>query len=91
MSRVVKSKRPVTRIFKDYKKYLSKAKGYIRDLTNTVQRIIGLTEELQSVGDDAQLANIDLQNILQQQQQAMQMMTQISKDLNETSMAVIRE
>jgi len=48
-------------------------------------------EELQTVGEDAQLANIDLQNQLQKQQQTLQMMSQISKVLHDTAMAVIRK
>ncbi len=48
-------------------------------------------EELQTVGDDAQLANLDMQNMLQKQQQTMQMMSNISKMLHDTAMAVIRK
>ena len=48
-------------------------------------------ELLNSVGDDAQLANVDLQNMLQKQQQTMQMMSNISKMLHDTAMAVIRK
>ena len=44
-----------------------------------------------ALGDDAQLANVDMQNMLQKQQQTMQMMSQISKQLHDTSMAVIRK
>ncbi len=47
-------------------------------------------EQLQTIGDDAQLANLDMQNMLQKQQQTMQMMSQISKMLHDTAMAVIR-
>jgi|ETN02SMinimDraft_4_1059925.scaffolds.fasta_scaffold194239_2 predicted ribosomally synthesized peptide with nif11-like leader len=36
-------------------------------------------QNLNSVGDDAQLANVDLQNMLQKQQQTLQMMSNISK------------
>jgi len=43
-----------------------------------------------SLGDDAQLANLDLQNALQRQQQAMQSMTQTSKSMHDTAMAIIR-
>ena len=50
-----------------------------------------LEKKLQSVGDEAQLANIDLQNILQKQQQTMQMMANVSKMLHDTAMAVIRK
>jgi hypothetical protein len=48
-------------------------------------------EDLSSVGDDAQLANIDLQNQLQKQQQLIQMLSNISKTLHDTAMAVIRK
>jgi hypothetical protein len=47
-------------------------------------------EKLQEVGEDAQLANVDLPNMLQKQQQTLQMMSQISKMLHDTAMAVIR-
>jgi len=50
-----------------------------------------LEEQLSTVGDDAQLANIDLQNMLQKQQQTIQMMSNISKSLHNTAMAVIRK
>ena len=48
-------------------------------------------EKLNSIGDDAQLANVDLQNMLQKQQQTLQMMSNISKMLHDTSMSVIRK
>jgi hypothetical protein len=47
-------------------------------------------ERLASIGDDAQLANIDLQNVLQKQQQTLQMLSNISKMLHDTAMDVIR-
>lgn len=50
-----------------------------------------LEDKLNSVGDDAQLANIDLQNALQKQQQLVQMMSNISKLLSDTAMSVIRK
>lgn len=50
-----------------------------------------LEAKLDSVGDDAQLANVDLQNVLQKQQQTLQMMSSISKMLTDTAMAVIRK
>ncbi len=48
-------------------------------------------EKLSSVGDDAQLANVDLQNMLQKQQQTLQQMSNISKMLHDTAMAIIRK
>lgn len=50
-----------------------------------------LEEQLSTIGDDAQLANIDLQNALQKQQQLIQMMSQMSKILHDTAMAAIRK
>ena len=50
-----------------------------------------LERQLATVGDDAQLANVDLQNVLQKQQQTMQMMSNISKLLHDTAMAIIRK
>ena len=47
-------------------------------------------EKLQTIGEDAQLANVDMQNMLQKQQQTMQMMSQISEMLHDTAMSVIR-
>jgi hypothetical protein len=48
-------------------------------------------ENLNTIGDDAQLANVDLQNILQKQQQTLQMMSNISKMLYDTAQSVIRK
>jgi hypothetical protein len=48
-------------------------------------------EKLSSLGDDAQLANVDLQNVLQKQQQTLQMMSNISKMLYDTAQSVIRK
>ena len=48
-------------------------------------------EQLDSIGDDAQLANLDLQNALQKQQQLIQMLSNIMKTLHDTVMAVIRK
>jgi hypothetical protein len=50
-----------------------------------------LAEPLSTIGDDAQLANIDLQNMLQKQQQTIQMLSNISKILHDTALAVIRK
>ena len=58
------------------------------DLNNA---IAAAEENLNSIGDDAQLANIDLQNMLQKQQQAIQMLSNVSKVLHDTAMAVIRK
>ena len=49
-----------------------------------------LEEELATIGDDAQLANIDLQNTLQKQQQVLQMMSNIMKSLHDTAKSTIQ-
>lgn len=56
----------------------------MRDETET--RIRDLEEQLSTTADDAQLANIDLQNMLQKQQQTLQMFSKMSSD---TAMAVL--
>ncbi len=53
--------------------------------------IKNLEGKLNSVSDDAQLANVDLQNMLQKQQQTLQMLSTISKMLYDTALAVIRK
>ena len=50
-----------------------------------------MADRLNSVGDDAQLANVDLQNMLQKQQQTLQMMSNISKMMHDTATATIRK
>jgi len=50
-----------------------------------------LEQELKTISDDAQLANIDLQNNLQKQQQIMQMLSNIMKTNHDTAMATIRK
>lgn len=61
------------------------------DLSKETALLSELKEQLNSVGDDAQLANVDLQNILQRQQQNLQMMPDISKMFYDTAVAVIRK
>lgn len=61
-----------------------------RDPTRLIPRILE-DAQLESVGDDAQLANVDLQNTLQKQQQTLQTLSNISKALHDTAMAVIRK
>ena len=64
----------------------------LRELEEDIHdEIAKYEEELSTIGDDAQLANIDLQNMLQKQQQTLQMLSTISKLLSDTAMAVIRK
>jgi hypothetical protein len=47
-------------------------------------------EQLTTAGDDAQLANVDLQNWTQNVQQSLTTMSNISKSIHDTAMSVIR-
>lgn len=60
----------------------------LRDLEDEIAR---WETKLNAIGDDAQLANVDLQNMLQKQQQILQMMSNISKMLFDTAMSIIRK
>lgn len=48
-------------------------------------------DELASIEKDAQLANIDLQNALAQQQKTVQAMSNVSKQLHDQAMAIIKK
>ena len=48
-------------------------------------------QKLSTAGDDAQLANLDLQNMLQKQQQTLQTISNVSKMIHDTAMAIIRK
>ncbi len=50
-----------------------------------------LEEQLASVGDDAHLANIDLQEALQKQQQLIQVLSNVSKLLSDYALSTIRK
>lgn len=50
-----------------------------------------LEKQLKSIGDDAQLADIDLQNKLQKQQQIIQMLSNVSKMLSDSALSYIRK
>jgi len=62
------------------------------DTIETLEDYIkSLEEKLTNMGDDSQLANIDLQEALQKQQQLMATMSNVSKMLHDTSMAMVRK
>ena len=61
------------------------------DIFGRNELVANLEAELNSVGDDAQLADIDLQNVLLKQQETLQMLSNISKELNDEALAVIRK
>ena len=87
--------RASTRKVEFYNEMREQIRGDIKKLRNLEQavsnEIAEYEEKLNSIGDDAQLANVDLQNVLQKQQQTLQMLSTISKLLSDTAMAVIRK
>ena len=48
-----------------------------------------LEDKLDTIGDDAQLANLDLQNALQKQQQSLQTLSSITKSMHGTKLTAI--
>ena len=69
-----------------------KMRNEILKIRESTERYISSLESmLDTAGDDAQLANIDLQNTLQKTQQTLQSMSNISKMLQDTAMAIIRK
>jgi len=62
-----------------------------KNLDELYDYIKDLEEKFMLIGDDAQLANIELQNMLQKQQQTLQTISNVSKMLHDTAMSVIRK
>jgi hypothetical protein len=60
-------------------------------MAQMAKNIKAMESQLASASDDAQLANIDMQNMLQKQQQTLQTMSNVSKVLHDTAMAIIRK
>ena len=79
----------------DLKLYAEKVKSFNEAKQALREALQGLrggdAAELSGLGDDAQLANVDLQNVLQKQQQVLQMMSNISKMLHDTAKAVTQK
>ena len=65
--------------------------GFATTLPEMYSYINEMEAKLNSIGDDAQLANIDMQQAMQQQQQTLQILSNISKLMADTAMAVIRK
>jgi chromosome segregation ATPase len=85
----------LTKVKKSSDAYMIANKSYFKNLASELlvleKAIDDLEEQLANVGDDAQLANTDLQNWLQKQQQTLQTLSNVSKMLHDTAMAIIRK
>ncbi len=66
-------------------------KKYGKQIERLQKDVKFLYQEQGTSGEDAQLANIDMQNKLQKQQQLIQMLSKVSKVLHDTAMAVVRK
>ncbi len=64
--------------------------GYFYTTSGVNAYIAGLEARLAAAGDDAQLAQVDLRNLLQRQQQTLQLVSTLSKMLHDTALATIR-
>jgi uncharacterized protein YdcH (DUF465 family) len=73
------------------KDMISQLKAMDHEIKKLTKKTNMLEDKLKNYGDDAQLANVDLQNWLQKQQQTIQMMSNISKMIHDNLMAVIRK
>jgi hypothetical protein len=77
----------------DLKLYAEKVKHFNEAKQALREAVQGLREgdagQLGGMGDDAQLANVDLQNALEKQQQTLQMMSNLSKMLHDTAQAIV--
>lgn len=69
----------------------------LRPLENAENRRASVGEDAQlsevanTVGEDAQVANVDLQNMLQQREQVLRQMSDTGKAMHDGAMAVIRK
>jgi hypothetical protein len=68
-----------------------KSKSLITSSEDMGPYIKEMENKLSTIGDDAQLATIDLQNAIQRQQQLLQTMSNISKMLHDSAAAIIRK
>jgi len=66
-------------------------RAQVKDLALLDREIQRWETQLATIGDDAQLASVDLQIVLQKQQQALMMLSNASKMMHDTIMAVIRK
>jgi hypothetical protein len=63
----------------------------VTTLSHVNEEITRWEERLAALDDEAQLSNVDLQNMLQKQQQALQLLSNVSKTLHETAASIIRK
>jgi len=71
--------------------FIQRHAGRVDEKIQSLQNGLDVLEDkLATIGDDSQLANIDLQNTLQKQQQLLQMLSGITKSMHDTAISTIR-
>lgn len=88
VTRQVRAKKPLD-VQQTIRQVKSQAEAQVKARTELEKA--RLSGRLNSIGDDAQLANVELQNLLQKQQQTLQMMSNISKMMHDTATSIIRK
>jgi Skp family chaperone for outer membrane proteins len=80
--------------FKELKSLILKTQSDITNLSRKLAQLESYTQELKSAGDgkqENQLANIDLQNALQKQQQLFQTLSNVTKQMHDNALDIIRK
>ncbi len=71
--------------------HLKKSQYNEKDWQKLEDSIKQLEEKLNTAGDDAQLANVDMQNLSKQQQQALEKMASVAKVLTDTATSIVKK
>ena len=71
-------------------KTLEEADAVVRRLDMHQRKLKQLAIQLHSVGGDEQMAKLQLQDLLQKQQQLVQIMNNVSRQLRDTQMGMVR-
>lgn len=74
-----------------YQKNVAELQRSVQRLQVQQRRLGALARQLQTVGDDAQMMQIDLQNTLQKQQQMVQILSNITKRVHDIQSSIIRD
>ena len=97
--RMIKEVKPIHEINAEWKSFVEELGGSLQKIQPVSidiqvealdEYIQEWEDQLNDMEDDAQLANVDLQNTLQRQQQSLQLLSGMSKLLHDTATDVIR-
>ena len=106
ISRMINVGKPTQEVSKEWRKFIEESRHArmtsilpvsMEDFKDKIDEIIEYlilskwNDKLNSMGEDTQLENVDLQNRLQKQQQTMQTTSNMSKMLHDTAMAIIKK